>query len=485
MIDVMNVRCEPAGKTPDRRFTDVRAPAIAGAVLMPHAPILIPAVAGTRGHAAEASRQAMHAAARFVMSLAPETVVVISPHSPRKPGAFGLWAGDRLQGSFAQFNATQARVTLPSDQNLVKAIRREAGSAGVATWLIQNHPLDHGALVPLWFLAQAGWAGPTVVVSLNYPDEGGLVGMGNVIRHAASALHRPIAIVASGDMSHCLTPDAPCGFHPEARQFDETFIRLISSGAYQELGDISVELREHAAEDAVDSTMVAFAATGWNASGHQLLSYEAPFGVGYGVAILCSSREAADIPGPLMPTLDIHAGTVLPGLARRAVETALNGTFDCPPAAKGRYLSLHRGVFVTAHHVNGDLRGCMGTIVPACANLVAETWRNARLALLHDDRFAPVSAEELQDLRLEVSVLHPPETVSSLSELDPRRFGVIVSTNDGRRGLLLPGIPEITTPEKQVRLARNKGFIWPHEPVLLQRFEVDRFKESNESQETD
>ena len=459
----------------------VAAPAIVGAVLMPHAPILVPNVGRHGGRAAAASWQAMCAAAAAVMKLAPETVIVISPHSPRRPGAFGLWAGDRLGDSFAQFNAPHTQVDLPNDQRLIKAIVAAAPSVGVDTWLIQDPRLDHGALVPLWFLAQAGWAGPTVVVSLNYPDEGGLTNMGQAIRSAANTLHRRVAIVASGDMSHCLAPDAPGGFHPDAHLFDQTFIRLIRSGAYQDLGNINAELWEHAAEDAVDSTVVATAAADGNANGHNVLSYEAPFGVGYGVAILFARPAVAESPDAAAQMLDSRDGHRLPGLARRAAATALDGSFEFPPAASGEYLNLQRGVFVTVHQANGELRGCVGTIVPACSNLVTETWRNARLAALHDDRFAPVSSEEMGGLCFEVSVLHPPEKVATAAELDPHRYGVIVSTDDGRRGLLLPGIKQIKTPEQQLRSARAKASICPHEPVAIQRFEVDHFKESNES----
>jgi AMMECR1 domain-containing protein len=123
------------------------------------------------------------------------------------------------------------------------------------------------------------------------------------------------------------------------------------------------------------------------------------------------------------------------------------------------------------------LRGCAGTILAVCANLVAETWRSARLAALEDSRFPPVEADELPNLSFDVSVLHSMEKVSSADELDPAHYGVVVSTEDGRRGLLLPGIAEIKTREQQLGLARKKGWIGPDEPVMLQRFQVDYFKE--------
>ena len=444
---------------------------------MPHAPILVPEVGGERGGAAQASCQAMREAAACVMSFRPERLVLISPHSPRQPRAFGVWAGERLQGTFAQFNASRAQVSLPNDTQLARSIVTEAGARHLATWMIHDRALDHGALVPLWFLAGAGWAGPTVVLSLNYPEDGGLSELGETIAAAARALHLRIAIVASGDMSHRLTPDAPGGFHPQARQFDETFIHLIRNGDYHELRNIDPGLRELAAEDAVDSTLVAAAAVDWKSTGHKVLNYEGPFGVGYGVAILFAekSNPAGLQPAPTQ-TAD-REGVILPGLARQSVTAALRRSSELPPAAAGQYLSEQRGVFVTLRERSGMLRGCAGTIHPACASVVAETWRSARVAAFQDSRFPPVEADELSNLRFDVSVLHSMEKISSADELDPARYGVVVSTEDGRRGLLLPAIEEIKTAGQQLGFARKKGWIGPDEPVMLQRFQVDYFEE--------
>src|SRR5208283_1640121 len=115
--------------------------------------------------------------------------------------------------------------------------------------------------------------------------------------------------------SHRLTPDAPCGFHPQAHQFDETFIRLIRNGDYHGIGNIDPGLRELAAEDAVDSTLVAAAAVDWRTTGHKVLNYEGPCGVGYGVAILFAEKpNLTDMrPAPLHTTN--REGIILPGLA--------------------------------------------------------------------------------------------------------------------------------------------------------------------------
>jgi len=439
------------------------------AVLMPHAPILVPGVGGERGTAAAASRRAMRAAAACVTGHRPETVVLISPHSPRQPQLFGLWDGEALAGSFAPFNAPKTVVGLPLDHLLSRTIAAECHTRNLGVWTIVDGLLDHGALVPLWFLAEAGWSGPAVIVSLTDAGADRLTALGAAIAAAAHQLSRRIAVIASGDMSHRLCPGAPCGFDPRAREFDETFIHRLRAGDGRALTEIPAELRALAAEDAVDSTLIAAAAAAWRTTGHEVLSYEAPFGVGYGVAILFAETS----------TPQNNVGRTLPELARRSVTVALTGGDETPPPPADDYAAARRGVFVTLRRLDGTLRGCVGTIVPACPNLLAETWRSARQAALQDPRFKPVTAGELAILRFAVSVLHPPEDIASAAELDPGRYGVIVSAGDGRCGLLLPGIKEIQTVAQQLLIARKKGGIDPDEPIHLQRFLVDHFEEQD------
>jgi len=419
----------------------------------------------------------MREAAAAVLRHEPETVVVISPHSPRRPGFFGLWADDRLQGSFDQFGAAEARVGLPNDRHLANAIGAEFQFRGGKTWLIHSQALDHGALVPLWFLAEAGWAGPTVVLGLDCLKAGRLTGLGEAIAIAGTALSRRVAVIASGDMSHRLTPDAPCGFHPQAHEFDEKFIRLVRAGDLRGVEQISPMLRELAAEDVVDSTVIAAAAVKWDGTGHRLLNYEGPFGVGYGVAILSAPASKFSGGKEIKTAPERRAGEALPGLARRAVAAALSDSSELPPVACGTYLNSQRGVFVTLRRRNGELRGCVGTLTPATVNLVEETWRNAVLAAFQDPRFPRVEAEELSDLQFHVSVIHSIEDVVTPEELNPKRYGVTVSAADGRHGLLLPGIESVNTVAEQLHIARMKGGIRSDEPVQIQRFQVDEFVE--------
>jgi AmmeMemoRadiSam system protein A len=273
-----------------------------------------------------------------------------------------------------------------------------------------------------------------------------------------------VAVVASGDMSHCLKPGAPAGYDPGAARFDAAFVAQLRHGATRGLAAAVSLLRECAAEDVVESTLFALGASGWRADGREVLGYDGPFGVGYGVAVLFDSSAAS---APTPPDL--------PAVARAAIAAALaTGTTEAPQL--GGFPSSN-GVFVTLHGADGRLRGCIGTMVSHSGDLAVETWRMAQEAALRDGRFAPVQPAELPGLRIEVTVLEAPEDIESPAELDPQRWGVVVRAPDGRRGVLLPGLPEVTAVDQQVAIARAKAGIGPHEAVRLQRFGARRIEE--------
>lgn len=400
------------------------------------------------------------------------TLVLVSPHSPRRPRAFGIWDGARLSGSLARFGAPEAAVDLANDREFASGLTGSLTSLGVSSWRIPEGELDHGAVVPLWFLVEAGWRGPTVVLSLRDPEEGGWEELGRAIRDTAARLGRRVAVIASGDMSHRLAPGAPAGYHPRAAGFDCAVIEALRAADDGALRDFDPGWQEVAGEDALDSIRVGLAAADWRSGGREVLGYEGPFGVGYGVAVLFDASGSGEGDGARF-----EGELPLPAVARRSVHEALvSPSRDGGPPAAIR--AGRRGaVFVTLRTVDGALRGCVGSTSPTCEDLAEETWHYARVAAFRDPRFAPVTLDELERLRFEVSVLHSFEPVRAVLDLDPGRFGVIVSAEDGRRGLLLPAIPQIGSVEEQLGHARRKAGIGPGEPVRIERFRVEKFAE--------
>ncbi len=138
-------------------------------------------------------------------------------------------------------------------------------------------------------------------------------------------------------------------------------------------------------------------------------------------------------------------------------------------------LRQRAGVFVCLK-IHGNLRGCIGTFQPTEQTIVHETVRNAISAAACDPRFACVRADELDAIEYTVDVLTPPERVTSMSELDPRRYGVIVQAGN-RRGLLLPDIEGVDTVDYQISIAMQKAGIPRGTTVEIFRFEVKRFEQ--------
>lgn len=141
-------------------------------------------------------------------------------------------------------------------------------------------------------------------------------------------------------------------------------------------------------------------------------------------------------------------------------------------------LDKHAGCFVSLHTKDTDeLRGCIGTILPTCKNLAAEIVNNA-IAVCRDPRFTPVKKNEFENLNISVDILSKPEPIASEKSLDPKKYGVIIKSADGRTGLLLPDLEGVDDAAYQVAIARQKGRILPKEPIFLYRFTVDRYQEN-------
>ncbi len=147
-----------------------------------------------------------------------------------------------------------------------------------------------------------------------------------------------------------------------------------------------------------------------------------------------------------------------------------------PPASIPTEMQSRAGVFVSIHKKTGELRGCIGTFEPQQANVAEEIIANAISAATRDPRFPAIRRHELADLDFSVDILTEPEPVTGVEDLNPKRYGVIVASG-WRRGLLLPDLEGVDTPEQQISICRQKAGISPDDPVQLYRFEVQRHKE--------
>lgn len=459
---------------------------------------MVPEVGGAAVAEVRGSIEAMGDFTRRIIDSGAETVVVISPHAPLAPRAFVAYPGPKLYGDFARFRAPATSISFELDQSLLTAIATAATGHGFEVETIGNLDLDHGTSVPLYFLHRNGWNGRVVALGYSYLSNADHLDFGGCIQKAADTLGKRVALVASGDLSHRLKPEAPAGYHPQAELFDQQVVAWLSKNLPERIVEIDQDLRRSAGECGYRSMLVAIGAIRGLSASCDVLHYEAPFGVGYLVAQLTNARASGDnsesevtetLEGKSLNLADVDSHDPnthrysLPELARVAVETfVLTGNLITPPFHVSGIFAERAACFVTIRKKSepnrpAELRGCIGTVEPIKATLAEELIANAINSASRDPRYGPVSAHELPLLSYSVDVLSDPEP-TTFEELDPKIYGVIVEDlARSTRGLLLPDIDGVDTAAKQVEIAARKAGIRPSTPLRYFRFRVDRYGE--------
>ncbi len=274
------------GPRPPPRSGSGPGAALGPAGLLPGAPELYPEVSGGRARLADATAKACRELALRLVASRPDRLLVVSPHAARRGGAFGLSSLGRAAGDLAEHGAPGVAVDLPVDSGLAVGAWAAAEERNVATW---DRPpaLDARTVAALAFLVEAGWAGPTSVLSLPLatgPHE--LAACGRALRATVHTLAGRTAAVAVGEGCRSVRPGSPGDFHPEAVLFDRRAGHALLDGDPEDLLSIERPLRELAGETLVDPIAVLLAALDGAPRGTRLTSYENALGTGHLVAIL-------------------------------------------------------------------------------------------------------------------------------------------------------------------------------------------------------
>ncbi len=456
-----------------------------GAIITPHPPVLLPEVGGGREREIAATDRAMRTAAETVAAWQPDVIIVSSPHTILYRDYFHIAPGDGAVGDMSRFGAPEVRIQASYDTLLREEIIRRAEAEGLhAGTLGQRDPeLDHGVLIPLYYLRKADVRCPIVRMGLSGFSPLDHYRLGKCVQDAVNALGRRAVFLASGDLSHKLKAGGPYGYAPEGPQFDDTVTRTMASGDFLEFLTIDPALCERAAECGLRSFQVMAGALDGLAVEPQLLSHEGTFGVGYAIALFpvtgrddsrCYEKDYLLAKNDRLATRKANEDPWVK-LARRSLETYVKTgqrLISLPEDLPAEMTTQQAGAFVSLHK-NGQLRGCIGTIAPTCENLAWEIVQNAVSACSRDPRFSPVRPDELDELEYSVDVLGAPEPVDSPAALDPKTYGVIVSCG-GRRGLLLPDLDGVDSVEAQLSIALQKGGIRENETYKIERFKVVR-----------
>jgi MEMO1 family protein len=264
---------------------------LVGCFVTPHPPLIIPEVGGAELARVDATVKAMLAVGEEAKRLDPDTIVLLSPHSPLARSQMGVSLASSYHGSMSFFRAPHVTLEAESDQGLAKSISDEAAMHGIPVTATASPgevvDLDHGAFVPLHYLMGA-LTRPVklVLLSFSYLSMEEHVRFGEAVGRVLLSHPQRIVYVASADLSHRLLPGAPAGYDPRAAQFDNAVAETFARGDWEALMSIDAGLVHAAGECGYRSLAVlsgvinSVESSGGSARNH-LLSYEGPFGVGY------------------------------------------------------------------------------------------------------------------------------------------------------------------------------------------------------------
>lgn len=460
------------------------------AYLTPHPPVLIHEIGQGQEKLAGDTLAAMEEIGRDIGKRRPETIIVITPHGPLFSDAHSIALEESLKGDFGTFGHPELSYSFRNNLDLTYGIVKEALLEGVSLAQMTREmnkrygldgKLDHGVLVPLHFVDKYHSDFKLIPITYGLLSPGELHIFGRAITRAIQAGKEDVCVIASGDLSHKLKSSGPYTYAREGPEFDKRIMDAIENGDLVEIGGFPADLADKAGECGLKSLQILAGILSVYRISTRVLSYEGPFGVGYGTAVFdilgnsdkdilheISKRERRALE-------KVREGEdPLVGLARKSLEHYVrNGDYlRLPEGLPDDLLNERFPVFVSIKK-HGSLRGCIGATEPTMDNLAEEIIQYSVQAGTRDPRFPSVEEDELDQLTYSVDVLMKPEPVEDKGGLDPSTFGVIVEKGH-RRGLLLPNLDGVDTVEDQLRIALNKAGIGPEEDFSIQRFKVVR-----------
>jgi len=456
-----------------------------GTFIVPHPPLIIPEIGKGQEKEIQKTIDAYEEVARRIGALKPDIIIITTPHSVLYSDYLHISPGKQATGNFKDFGVPEVSIEVAYDSAFAKRLTVLAEGAGIPAGIEgeKKKALDHATMVPLYFVNKQYQDYKLVRISLSGLSPIMHYRFGKCITTAAKETEKRIVMIASGDLSHKLKASGPYGLAKEGPIFDHELIQAIASGDFLRFMTFDEDFSEAAAECGLRSFIIMAGALDGKSVKSELLSYEGPFGVGYAVAAFTMNGEdenrhfdkileLSNVPDPKIQEDEDHYVQ----LARKSLEHYVKTHQQLPLTKEipDELINQKAGVFVCLK-IKDELRGCVGTISPMTPSIADEIVYNAVSAGAADNRFPPIREDELSQLVYSVDVLGEATPIKSMEELDVKRYGVIV-TSKGRRGLLLPNLDGVDTPEQQVSIALQKAGIASNEPYAMERFEVVRHK---------
>lgn len=451
------------------------------AFMLPHPPLIVSEIGKGREEDIIKTKTSYEKVIEEIENINPDTIIISSPHTKTYSDGFYISKGDSLTGTFENFGAKQVSFKEEIDNELVEEIEKcNDENYKILYETRDDIELDHGTMVPLYFIRKRNIKAKIIVVGLSGLPLIEHYRFGMLFQKAINNSNKRVVYIASGDLSHKLQTYGPYGYAKEGPEYDKQIMEVCGKAKFLELLKFKPEFLEKAAECGHRSfTIMAGTFDKLNVDSKEY-SHEDITGVGYGICSFYPQGENKERnfyeQYLIQEEKRVISKDELVNLARKTIENYItkNITITVPEDASDEITKNKAGVFVSLHKF-GELRGCIGTFLPTKSSIAEEIIRNAIAAATEDYRFDRVTEEELKYLEINVDVLNEPVKINSIDELDAKKYGVIVYSGF-KRGLLLPDIEGVDTVEQQINIARRKGNIEPDEEITIEKFEVVRHR---------
>lgn len=247
---------------------------------LPHTPLLTETVGKEHRKKLKKTLAAVQKLAEGFGASKAETLVIISAHPTRHADAFSVNLHEPYRTDLSRFGDMGAERMYKPDIALIDTTQRTLRRQGIPLTLDTDHALDHGATVPLLLLATQLPHLRVVPITYTGLDAKSHVEFGRALKEVFAASKKRIAVIASGDLSHALSKLSPEGERPEGKQFDAAIKHAVETMGLSSLLGMDPALVEAAAECAYRPLLILLGILEKIAVDPEVLSYEAPFGVG-------------------------------------------------------------------------------------------------------------------------------------------------------------------------------------------------------------
>lgn len=249
--------------------------------ITPHPPILIPTIGKGNLKKIKKTALALEQMEADLYATQPEVILLISPHGSYFSNAFTINCCPKFHIDMREFGDLATKHEFAGDPEMCYHLRTATKKEQLPAVMISEPTIDHGSAVPLYCLAKKMPQVKIVILGFSELSRKEHLNFGKLIQEEVIRTNKRVAIIASGDLSHALSTDAPAGFNPDGKKFDNRLRELFMSKNLSGLTQLDEKLTENAAECGYRSFLILAGILQKTNYNYHEISYEAPFGVGY------------------------------------------------------------------------------------------------------------------------------------------------------------------------------------------------------------